>query len=312
MDALSRRKTIRLTVASGNSAMRLDQFLSQAAEGVSRGVARKLIDLGGVHVNGRRVRKCGLIVKADDMIEAYCDGLPLDLFELTGSHIVYRDRHLLVVDKPAGVDSQPTPSRYKGTLYAALNDYLQDPHRKDMKPTIGMVQRLDRDTSGLMTFSIHPAAHRELSRMFREREVVKRYTALAAGRLETSQGEFRSQLARKRSTNTMKSVARGGREAVTRYRLLATEERVSLVEVEIPTGRSHQIRAHFSEAGHPLLGDDRYRGPGNIAGLDFKRQMLHAGRLSFNHPISGEELDFTSGLPSDMQSAVSFFFEDLG
>jgi 23S rRNA pseudouridine1911/1915/1917 synthase len=261
-----------------------------------------------VHLNGRRVRKCSLIVNSGDRIEVHIDGLPLTPYSLAADDIVYEDKFILVVQKPAGVDSQPTPSRYKGTLYSALSEYLKNPLRKDLRPTIGMVQRLDRDTSGLIIFSIHQAAHKELTRAFQERDVTKKYQAFVAGRLLEEKGEFRSLLAKRRATNIMKSVARGGQEAITRFQLLAANDELSYVEIEIPTGRSHQIRAHFSEAGHPLLGDVRYGGPKTIGEMTFERQMLHARQLLLKHPKSGERLDFQSELPYDMQRVKTHFF----
>ncbi len=287
---------------------RLDQYLALASDLLSRGSAKKLIDIGAVHLNGRRVRKCSLVVNNGDRIEIHIDGLPLTPYSLVVDDIVYEDKYILVVQKPAGVDSQPTPSRYKGTLYAALSEYLKNPLRKDLRPTIGMVQRLDRDTSGLIIFSIHQAAHKELTRAFQERDVTKKYQAFVAGRLLEEKGEFRSLLAKRRATNTMKSVARGGQDAITRFHLLAATDEVSYVEIEIPTGRSHQIRAHFSEAGHPLLGDVRYGGPNRIGDITFERQMLHARQLSLKHPNSGEPLDFLSELPYDLQRVKTDFF----
>lgn len=305
-----KKRTLRYTVPESFAEERLDRFLQMSDEQISRGLARKLIDLGGVHVNDRRVRKCGLKIKPADRVVVHIDGLSLTPYRLEAGDVVYRDRHLLVINKPSGVACQPTPARYKGTVYAALCDALADPVRKDLRPSIGMVQRLDRDTSGLMVFSIHPAAHKELSRMFSAREVVKTYRALVHGRLMERSGEFRSQLARRRKTNTVKSVARGGHEAITRYRLIDASRNVSHVEVDIPTGRMHQIRAHFAEAGHPLLGDLRYGGPDRLGELAVDRHMLHAARLAFVHPVKKEKLDFSLDLPYDMNTLIKTVFEE--
>ena len=311
MDVLQKRQTLRYTVGDDDAGSRLDQFLAGRPDPVSRGVVKKLIDIGAVHVNGRRVRKCSLALSVNDRVEVNIDGLPLSPFELTDAVIVYQDRHLIVLNKPAGVDSQPTPSRYKGTLYAALSDYLQNPQRRDLRPTIGMVQRLDRDTTGLVVFSIHQVAHRQLTHSFQQRQVHKTYLALVGGRMEQERGEFRSLLARRRATNLVKSVEHGGQEAITRYRTLASTEELSYVEVEIPTGRSHQIRAHFAEAGHPLLGDTRYGGAQLIDGPVVTRQMLHAARLQFKHPVSGEMLDFVADLPYDMKTVITRIFPEF-
>lgn len=288
----------RYVVPPGHPGGRLDQFLADAREGLSRGMARRFIDLGGVHVDGRRVRRCSLDVAPGQQIEWYVDGLPLEPFRLESSHIIHRDRFLLVLDKPAGVATQPTPARFQGTLYEALHRFL------GAAATLGMVQRLDRDTSGLMVFSIHPGAHKGLTRAFSEHRVEKRYLALASGTLPQAAGEIRSQLARRRSTNRMVSVARGGKEALTSFRVVRQFADAALLEVAIRTGRTHQIRVHFSEQGHPLLGDSGYGGPLCVAGMPVPRQMLHASELAFDHPVSGARMTFQAPLPEDFRTLL--------
>jgi 23S rRNA pseudouridine1911/1915/1917 synthase len=279
---------------------RLDLFLAGMLEDAGRGVIKRIIDLGGVHVGGRRVRRCSLPVTAGQRVELFVDGLPLEPFQLDQAMILYRDHYLLALDKPPGVATQPTPARYQGTMYAALQKFLDGAGRM----SLGMVQRLDRDTSGVMIFSIHPRAHKGLTAAFAEHRVAKRYLTLVSGRPPCSEGEFRSELARRRSTNRMVSVDRGGKSALTRYRVLASMDDASLVDVEIPTGRSHQIRVHFSEAGHPLLGDPAYGGPTMLRGMAIPRQMLHARELSLAHPVSGVPLEIKAPLPADFTAAL--------
>ncbi|BCR05415.1 hypothetical protein DESUT3_24840 [Desulfuromonas versatilis] len=234
-------------------------------------------------------------------MEVFLDGLPLEPFALSAGQILLQDRYCLAIDKPAGVETQPTPARYRGTLYDALLRYLQDPARPQQRPALGMVQRLDRDTSGVMIFSIHPRAHRPLTALFSGRDVGKLYLALVAGQPEPAAGEIRSQLARNRASNLVRSVARGGKEAITRYRVVESFPGACLVEIELLTGRSHQIRAHFAERGHPLLGDVRYGGPDRICGEPIPRQMLHSWRLSLPHPVSKDALDIEAPIPADME-----------
>lgn len=290
----------RFVVPADQAGVRLDLFLATAVDG-GRGLIKRLIDLGGIHVDGRRIRRCSLPVVAGQRIELHVDGLPLEPFQLDPARILFRDRYLLAIDKPAGIATQPTPARYQGTLYAALQHFLGAAG----EASIGMVQRLDRDTSGAMVFSIHPRAHKGLTAVFSEHRVVKRYLALVAGRVRDSAGEIRSLLARRRATNRMVSVERGGKSAVTRYRVLMARDEVSLVEVEIPTGRSHQIRVHFAEAGHPLLGDRAYGGPTVVEDLTIGRQMLHASELGFDHPVSGARLELQAPLPEDFRSIMN-------
>jgi 23S rRNA pseudouridine1911/1915/1917 synthase len=304
------RKTYRFDPSVAETGMRLDRFLTLRVAGRSRAFWRDIIDLGGVHVGGRRVRRCSHTVTPGDKVEAYLDGLPLPPFSLAAEDIVFRDPYLLAVAKPAGVETQPTPARYKGTLYEALLRFLQDPFRPLDRPALGMVQRLDRETSGLLLFSIHPRAHRGLSAVFSGRAVEKTYLALVTGTPREGVGEFRSLLARSRASNRMKSVSRGGKEALTRYRVVEDFTDAALVEVEIPTGRSHQIRVHFSEAGHPLLGDVRYGGPASLRGRAIPRQMLHARSLRLAHPVSKQPLSLEAPIPPDMEAWLQFLRQE--
>ncbi|MGE4545048.1 MAG: RluA family pseudouridine synthase [Pedobacter sp.] len=290
----------RISVDTACNGMRLDQFLAQALPDFSRTFARKIIDLGGVHLDGRRMRRSSVSVAAGASLEVFLDDQDLQVFTLTDEHILYRDNYLLVINKPAGINSQPTPARYKGTLYEALLRMLESPYAKGQKPSLGMVQRLDRDTSGVMVFSIHTRAHQPLSKIFTDRGVQKIYLAMIEGTMDKPQGEFRSMLARQHRTNLMKSVEKGGKEALTRYRVIESFGDATLVEVEIPTGRSHQIRVHFSEAGHPLLGDTRYGGAASWRGIPVARQMLHAWKLQMKHPVSRESVAFEAPYPSDL------------
>ena len=290
----------RLTADESAAGLRLDQFLARQVTVLSRGQWRKVIDLGGVHLNGRRTRKCGCLLRSGDRVEAYLDGRSLEPYRLCSTQLIYRDRYLVALNKPAGVETQPTHARYLGTLYEALISWLQEqPHNSGSTPSLGMVQRLDRDTTGLILFSIHPHAHAGLTRAFRERSAGKRYLALVHGRLEGA-GEFRSLLARSRKGNLVKSVPAGGKEAITRYRTVYAAKDGSLLEVEPLTGRSHQIRAHLAEAGHPLLGDTRYGGHDQFRRLPVARHMLHAAELSLEHPVPQEPLTLKAPLALDM------------
>lgn len=304
MHATMKRRVLRFQVGPEDHGERLDKFLAARAGELSRSLLRRVIDLGGVHLAGRRVRRCAQAVAVGQTVEIFLDGLPLEPFVLTDRDILYRDRYLLAVNKPPGVEVQPTPARFMGTLYQALLRYLQDPFRPLQRPQLAMVQRLDRGTSGVIIFSIHPRAHKGLTAAFTGRRVTKEYLALAAGKFSSAAGEIRSLLARERATNRMKSVPAGGREAITRYRVVEEAAGASLVEVEIPTGRSHQIRVHLAEAGHPLLGDERYGGPLVWAETAIARPLLHARRLCLRHPVTGENLLLEAPLPADLAGVL--------
>ncbi|PLY06690.1 MAG: RluA family pseudouridine synthase, partial [Desulfuromonas sp.] len=283
--------------------MRLDHYLAGISEDLSRTLVRKVIQIGGVHVAGRRVRRSSTPVKKGEQIELYLDALPLEPFVMSEACELYRDPYLLALNKPAGIETQPTPARYQGTLYAALLTYLKNPQRPQLKPELGMAQRLDRETSGVMVFSIHKQAHRGLTEAVSSRQLEKRYLALVQGS-PPAEGEFRSLLARNRATNRVRSVRHGGKEAMTRYRRQRQFDGAALVEIELLTGRSHQIRAHFSEAGFPLLGDQRYDGPRTMAGIEIPRQMLHSASLRLNHPVGGKPLLLQAPLPDDFTTVL--------
>lgn len=299
-------KVHRLSVDSKAAGLRIDQYVASQVADLSRGAVRKIINLGGVHIAGRRIGRCSQAVQAGQSVEVYLDGRSLDIFSLCSEHILYQDAYLLVIDKPPGIDFQPTHARFKGTLYDSVLRYMEGTKGGKENASLGMVQRLDRDTSGVTVFSIHQRAHKAMTRMFAERRVDKRYRTVVAGRPSDKEGEFCSLLARQHRTNLMKSVKKGGKEAITRYRVLEEFADCTLVEVKLVTGRSHQIRAHFSEAGHPLLGDKRYGGPSQISGREIERSMLHAFQLSFEHPVSRESLRFEAPLPADMAGLLSY------
>lgn len=294
------RHHFRLLPRQADHGQRLDQFIPAQVPELSRSFLRKIVDLGGVHLGGRRVRKCSTPVREGEWIEIHLDGLPLEPFTLGPEHILFQDRYLIALNKPAGVETQPTPARYKGTLYEALLRHLHNPFRPLDQPSLGMVQRLDRETSGVILFSIHPKAHRALTQAFTGRTVDKTYLALVQGEPSAPEGEIRSLLARSRHGNRMLSVERGGKEAITRYRCLEGFGSAALLELELLTGRSHQIRVHCSEAGCPLLGDRLYGGPLRWAEMDIPRQMLHAARLALAHPVTGEPMELQAALPPDM------------
>ncbi len=284
---------------------RLDQALAEAIPDLSRSRAKKIIDIGGVHINGRRVRSCSTELKKGDSVELYLDHLPLDPYRIAAAEILFQDRYLIVLNKPGQVETQPTHARFKGTVYEALQWHLRDPFRPQRNIEIGMVQRLDRGTSGLMVFSLHPRSHKEMTRIFQEHEVEKDYLALLQGRPDPLNGEIRSLLARSRQANRVKSVACGGKEALTCYRVVDDFGDIVLASVRIMTGRSHQIRVHMSEMGCPLLGDTLYGGPERALGRVLERPLLHAARLAFKHPVTKEPLEFNCPPPADMHSIIA-------
>lgn len=280
---------------------RLDNFLHRRIDELSKTKLRKIIDLGGVHIDGRRVRKCGKMLQPDQRIEVYQDSRPLEPYRIHQEEVVFQDKHIIVLNKPPGIECQPTPARYKGTLYEALQIWLKRDQRFGRKLHIGMAQRLDRNTSGLIVFSIHPQSHKGLSEQVRNRTLGRHYLALVEGCPAPGQGTFSSLIAKERRSNRMKSVEAGGKMAITHYKVLQSIDHLSMVAIKLETGRTHQIRVHFSEAGHPLLGDTLYGGKKNHGCRTISRQCLHSWKLGLQHPVSGKPLTFKAPLPLDMQ-----------
>jgi len=293
----------RFHIEAKDHGQRLDIFLQSKLTELSRTMLRKIIELGGVHLQGRRVRKCSISLVAGQRLEVHLDQAPLIPFRLDSAQIIYQDKYLIAINKPAGIETQPTPARYKGTLYEAIQVWLGRDRRFGRKLEIGMAQRLDRDTSGVIVFSIHPQSHKALTDQMQNRLAKKRYLALITGSPDPPEGTFHSYLAKERKSNQVRSVSRGGKEAITRYRIVRSEGGLSLAEIDLVTGRMHQIRAHFAEAGHPLLGDKRYGGTQKYGGLTFNRQCLHSSILRLTHPVSGEMLQFKAEIPEDMNMA---------
>jgi 23S rRNA pseudouridine1911/1915/1917 synthase len=212
--------------------------------------------------------------------------------------IVHLDEDLAVIEKPAGLVVHSAPSHKGETLV----DLLQGIAGGGEGGRPGIVHRLDKDTSGLMLVARNEEAHRELARMVKAREVLREYTALVEGRLGSRSGTIDAPLGRHRRQRTKSAVkGAGSREARTHFEVIEALPRDTLVHARLDTGRTHQIRVHFAAIGHPVAGDPEYGSRGRHG---LRRQFLHASRLGFNHPRTGEAMEFTSGLPEDLQAAL--------
>ncbi len=295
----------RLQTTESDIDQRLDKFLYNQIPELSRTSIRKIIDLGGVHLAGKRTRKAGTHLSSGQDLELHWDQRPLDIFRISQEDVIFQDKYLIVLNKPAGIVTQPTPARYKGTLYEALQVWLKRDQKFGRKLHIGMAQRLDRDTSGVIAFSIHPQSHKGLTEQLHNRLAKKQYLAMVSGAPQPEKGMFQSMLARERRSNRMKSVPKGGKEAITHYQVLQSSQDCSLVSVLLETGRTHQIRVHFSEAGHPLIGDTFYGGPIYSNGYNFSGQCLHSWKLHLLHPTLNSPMNFTAPPPRKMQDIFS-------
>ncbi len=296
----------RVPLTDGHSAMqvpreddgiRLDRFL--AAPLGSRARAQALIDAGRVMVDGRRrpkrhaVRE-GETVEVDDRSE------PVEPQGSTAPFsVAYEDQHLLVVDKPAGVVVHPARGHRAGTLAQALEGVGAG---GEERWRAGIVHRLDRDTSGLLVVAKSDSVHRALKGLLGSRQLRREYTALVEGRLEARSGTIDAPIGRDRRDRLLVSIDTDvPREARTHFELQELLSDTSLIRVMLETGRTHQIRVHMAAIGHPVVGDRQYGGR-----LDhgLQRQFLHAARLAFPHPVTGEQVDVSSPLPDDLLAAL--------
>lgn len=214
--------------------------------------------------------------------------------------VVFGDEYLAVIDKSADLVIHPAPSHQGITLVELLGDELSggdDPERP------GIVHRLDRGTSGLLVVARDPEAHRKLQEMIRDRSFERTYLALADGRFRSRTGTIDAPIGRaSRKRHRMAVNGASPREARTHFEVKETLRRDSLLEVKLETGRTHQIRVHLEAVGHPLVGDSVYGGPERY---DLQRQFLHSWQLAFNHPVTGERVEFEAELPTDLETALN-------
>ncbi len=290
---------------------RLDIFVARRVQELTRSRVRRLIDGGLVTVDGRQAAKAGLKLDAGQrVVVTVLPPEPLDLEpEAIPLCIVYEDEELLVVDKPAGLAVHPSPGHSRHTLVHAVLAHCPDLSGVGGTERPGIVHRLDKDTSGLIIVAKNDKAHLSLARQLKERKVEKTYLALVEGRFKQAEGVIDAPIGRHpRHRKRMAVVERGtsvrSREARTRYRLVREVDGRSLLEVRPETGRTHQIRVHLASIGHPIVGDLVYgrkqRGPGRI-----ERQFLHASRLAFRHPRTGERLELQAPLAEDLAQALA-------
>lgn len=281
---------------------RLDRVVAALQVGLSRAAAGELIAQGRVQLNGRPAKpaarpnagaRISIELPPPPTSAALPEAIPLD--------VVYEDDQMVVVNKAAGMVVHPAPGNERGTLVNALLGRYRDLPGDGDRP--GIVHRLDKDTSGLIVVGRTPEAVSALAGAFKRREVQKEYLALLTGTMQPPEGAINAMIGRDpRYRQRMAVLATGGRDARTVYR---TEEQLggySLVRVFPASGRMHQIRVHFSAAGHPVVGDAVYGRP--TRKLPISRQFLHAARLRLRHPTSGEELDFEAPLPADLQRVL--------
>lgn len=293
-----------LVVESEDAGTRLDAFLTERLEDVSRSLVAASIRNGRVLVNGHSARPAHRVSAGDRITMSVVRPPPLRAApEEIPLVVVYQDADLVVIEKPAGLVVHPAPGHASGTLANALAARFPQTQEVGGEARPGIVHRLDQNTSGLLVVALTPAAHLDLQRQIASHEAGRKYLALVAGHVRDPEGTIDAPIGRdQRDRKRMAAYGAAARSARTSYRVLETLPSFDLVEATLHTGRTHQIRVHFSAMGHPIAGDTVYGGPA-LPGLD--RQFLHAYRLGLRSPSTGTRIDLESPLPEDLQSVLS-------
>ena len=293
--------TVRFRVPEPVAGLRLDRALAERPEIGSRAAAERLLEDGAVLVDGSARSKSHRLaggeqveVELPDANETAVVGEPMEL------RIAWEDEHLLVVDKPAGLVVHPSGGNRGGTLVHGLVAHGAAGGEEADRP--GIVHRLDRDTSGLLVVARSQSAHRRLQEAIRRRKVERRYLALVRGLPRSRTGRIEAPIGRDRTDRTRHSLDTATpRDAVTWFELLEQLPGHAYLEVRLESGRTHQIRVHLAAVDLPVSGDRAYGVPGD---LGLERQFLHAHRLTFAHPFTGDEVDVSSPLPPDLEAAL--------
>lgn len=300
----------------GKAPLRLDVFLSTQDLSITRSQVQKLLEEDKIRVNGKKAKAAYKLRVGDEVeveipppqsVSTQAENIPLE--------ILYQDKHLAFVFKPAGMVVHASAGHSRGTLVNALLHHLKDLSGIGGELRPGIVHRLDKDTSGILLVAKNNQSHARLVQMFQERKIQKTYLALAYGQFKSDKGLIENKLGRSRGDRKkISSRTSHGKEAKTSYEVLERFPHMALLKVMLHTGRTHQIRVHLAESGHPVVGDAVYGGKQWLGKLNAplqalvkkaNRQMLHAYQLELQHPISEKKMKQTAELPQDFQEILS-------
>jgi 23S rRNA pseudouridine1911/1915/1917 synthase len=314
----------RFTADPGQSILRIDKFLSDRVENASRTRIQNAANAGNILVNSKAV-KPNYKIKPGDTVQVVLPTPPRDVELIPENiplNIIYEDDDVLVVNKQPGMVVHPAYGNYTGTLVNALMWHFKDlPLFNSGESRPGLVHRLDKNTSGILVIAKNEYALNRLSKQFYDRTTDRRYNALIWGIPDTMEGTITGNVGRSIKDRKVMQVFKDeteGKTAITHYKVLEDLGYISLIECKLETGRTHQIRVHFSHIKHPLFNDEEYGGNQILKGTTFTkyqqfirncfkilpRQALHAKSLAFNHPVTGKRLSFDSNLPDDMVQVI--------
>lgn len=293
-----------LNVDENNVNIRLDKFIKDNTNDLSREYIQKLIDEGYVLVNGKEVTKCSYkIALNDEIIVSFKEvedlnvepqNIPLD--------IVYEDKDVIVINKPQGMVVHPAPGNYKDTLVNALLYHCKDLSSINGVKRPGIVHRIDKDTSGLLMVAKNDYAHNFLAEQLKDKTASRTYVALVHGIVHVKKGIINAPIGRDPKSRVKMAVVKDGKEAITEFKVLKYYKDFTLIECKLKTGRTHQIRVHMDYIGYPLVGDPLY---GRRKLKYGNKQYLHAKELSFIHPSTKERVTFTTELPEYFTSFLN-------
>lgn len=309
------QETLSFRVAPADAGVRLDAYLAARIEGWSRSRLQRLIETEDVLVNGKPSKPSYKLREQDELeVELTTPASASFAPEPIPIEIVYEDDTLVVVNKPAGLVVHPAAGIHFGTLANAVAYHFQQLPDNGAGVRPGIVHRLDRDTSGLLVVAKTEAALEHLSDQFRDRTVFKSYIALVHGRVQSESGRIDQPLARDPANRTRMAVVRGGRSALSLYRVRQRFDRFTLLDIELKTGRTHQIRVHLAWLKHPVVGDETYGAGRDNTIQDVKlrarirhlgRHFLHAEKLAFTHPRTNQRVEFSSSLPPEVAELLT-------
>ena len=292
-------------VKSGEQGKRLDSYISSQNEKITRTTAQRLIEQGNILVNGKKQKVAYKIAENDvitveqeepKQIELKAQKIPIE--------IIYEDEDIIVVNKPKGMVVHPANGNPDGTLVNAIMDICKDSLSGiggEIRP--GIVHRLDKDTSGLLIVAKNDMAHVKMSEQIKNHEVKKTYIALVRGVIKENEATIDMPIGRSRTDRKKMTVAKDGKNAVTHIKVLKRYDKYTLLEINIETGRTHQIRVHLSHIGYPIIGDYIYSNGKNEFGVE--GQCLHAKSLEFKHPITKKEMKLEAPLPEYFQDIIN-------
>jgi 23S rRNA pseudouridine1911/1915/1917 synthase len=313
LNLMSDREVRSLSIPDGLAGERIDAALSRLL-GLSRNVIVGLIDAQEVSKDGKPVAKSFKVSAADQIEitmppakgEAKLTATPID-----GLDVVYDDEYVIVINKPVGIAAHPSPGWQGATVVGAIFAAGYQLATSGAAERQGVVHRLDVGTSGLMVVAKNEIAYSSLKDQFRNRTVSKIYHALVQGHMDPTTGTIDAPIDRHPREDYRFAVVANGKPSITHYKTLEVFPAVSLMEIELETGRTHQIRVHFSALHHPLVGDLTYGADPSLAQrLSISRPWLHAKDLAFNHPATGERISFTADYPADLTRSLSLLADN--